>query len=80
MVTGLKSVFLSVLEVKRRPGRYFFDLISSQESMSLSGGSLPMFLTCRLASFGHQGLFGHRPKKCVFGCFRGQTEAGTLVF
>ena len=39
-----------------------------------------MFLTCRLASFGHQGLFGHRPKKCVFECFRGQTEAGMLLF
>ena len=39
-----------------------------------------MFLTCRLASFGHQGLFGHRPKKCVFECFRGQTEARTLLF
>ena len=39
-----------------------------------------MILSCRLASFGHQGFFGHRPKKCVFECFRGQTEAGTLLF
>ena len=67
-------MFLSILEAKRRPGRYFKDMIPSE-----------LFITMvRVAiTYGFDFSAGlvwfPEVKKCVFKHFRGQTEAGTLL-